>query len=169
MSSNIPFTLIIADFTPEASIADCLRNLSSWSPRKIIVSNNLNPEERFPDNLVAESIFCDSKSILRLWERGIKESKTQWNLLITSNEIVTGQLKISIEKQVKNNPNSQELFKLKKKIIFLKKVLKYPLEWPCEFPSSLVFIPDIKNFSLEPGRHDASSFLEGELVYFSKP
>ncbi len=169
MSSNIPFTLIIADCTPEASIADCLKNLSSWSPRKIIVSNNLNPEERFPDNLVAESIFCDSKSILRLWERGIKESKTQWNLLITSNEIVTGQLKISIEKQVKNDPNSQELFKLKKKIIFLKKVLKYPLEWPCEFPSSLVFIPDIKNFSLEPGRHDSSSFLEGELVHFSKP
>jgi len=122
MSSNIPFTLIIADCTPEASIADCLKNLSSWSPRKIIVSNNLNPEERFPDNLVAESIFCDSKSILRLWERGIKESKTQWNLLITSNEIVTGQLKISIEKQVKNNPNLQELFKLKKKVIFLKKV-----------------------------------------------
>jgi len=169
MSSSIPFTLIIADCAPEASIADCLKNVSSWFPRKIIVSNDPNLKEGFPDNLVAESIFCDSKSILQLWERGIKESKTQWNLLITSNEIVTGQLKISIENQVKNNPNSQELFKLKKKIIFLKKVLKYPLEWPCEFPSSLVFIPDIKNFSLASGRHGSNAFLEGELVHFSKP
>jgi ADP-heptose:LPS heptosyltransferase len=167
MSSKNPITLIIADFSPQVSITDCLKNIDSWSPRKIVISNNLKIKERLSQYPSFEFVYCESISIFQLWERGIKESKTRWNLLITSNEVVTGRLKISIESQIKNNPNTEKLFKINKKVIFLKKVLKYPLEWACEFPSSLVFIPEVGNFTLESGLYSSSPFLTGELVHFS--
>jgi heptosyltransferase III len=168
MSSKLPVTLIIADFSPRVSITDCLKNIDSWSPQKIVVSNNLKNKDLLSKYPSFQFVYCESKSIFQLWEIGIKESKTRWNLLITSNEVVTGRLKISIESQIKNNPNTEKLFKINKKVIFLKKVLKYPLEWVCEFPSSLVFIPEVGNFTLEAGLYNSSPFLEGELVHFSE-
>ena len=106
MSLKIPLTLIIADYASQTSITDCLKNISSWSPRKVIVSNNPKLKEQLPELTTSEFFFSDSKSSYQLWEKGIKESKTQWNLLITSDDIVTGQLKNSIENQVKNSPNT---------------------------------------------------------------
>ncbi len=168
MSSKIPITIIIADYASQTSITDCLKNISSWSPRKIIVSNNTKLKEQFPELTTSELIFFDSKSSYQLWKKGINESKTQWNLLITSDEIVTGQLKNSIENQVKNSPDTEELFNIRKKVIFFKKVLKYPLLWSDEFPSSLIFIPDLKNFTLKRGVYKTNSYLGGEIARFGK-
>jgi ADP-heptose:LPS heptosyltransferase len=168
MSSKIPITIIIADYASQTSITDCLKNISSWSPRKIIVSNNPKLKEQFPELTTSELIFFDSKSSYQLWKKGINESKTQWNLLITSDEIVTGQLKNSIENQVKNSPDTEELFNIRKKVIFFKKVLKYPLLWSDEFPSSLIFIPDLKNFTLKLGVYKTNSYLGGEIARFGK-
>ena len=168
MSSKIPLTLIVADHASSLSITDCLKNINNWSPRKIIVSNNSKIKDKLSGYKSSEAIYYDSISSCELWKKGIQESKTQWNLLITSNEIVTGQLKNSIESQVKNHPSAEELFKIRKKVIFLKKVLKYTLVWPDEFPSSLIFIPDLKNFTLKPGIYESSPFLEGEIVHFGK-
>jgi hypothetical protein len=151
MSSKLPVTLIIADFSPRVSITDCLKNIDSWSPQKIIVSNNLKNKDLLSKYPSFQFVYCESKSIFQLWSIGVKESKTRWNLLIASNEVVTGRLKISIENKIKNNSSTEKLFKINKKVIFLKKVLKYPLEWICEFPSSLVFIPEVGNFTLEAG------------------
>ena len=168
MSSKTPLTIIIADCASQASITDCLKNINSWFPRKIIVSNNPNLKKIKPEGSALEAFYCESQSVKQLWEKGIGESDTQWNLLITSDEIVTGQLKIFIENRIQKNPGSENLFKLRKKVIFLKKVLKYPLEWPEEFPSSLVFVPDPRSFVVKSGQYDSSPFLEGELVYFSR-
>ena len=168
MSLKIPLTLIIADYASQTSITDCLKNISSWSPRKVIVSNNPKLKEQLPELTASELFFFDSKSSYQLWKKGIKESKTQWNFLITSDEIVTGQLKNSIENQVKNSPDTEELFNIRKKVIFFKKVLKYPLLWPDEFPSSLIFIPELKNFTLKPGVYKTNSYLGGEIVRFGK-
>ena len=159
MSPEIPLTIIIADYTSQDSIADCLGNLKSWFPHKIVVSSRSHLKDQLQDDLTPKFILHQSQSIYQLWKRGIRESKTQWNLLITSNEIVSGHLKGSIENQIKNSPATEELYKIKKKVIFLKKVLKYPLEWPAEFPSSLIFIPQIENLSLVPGSYDASSHI----------
>ena len=141
-----PITIIIADFAQSDSIVDCLKNLNSWSPKQILVSNDLNAKKRLQDDFCDTFIFHNSKNIYRLWEQGLAESKTQWNLLITSNEIVTGHLKNSIENQIKTKPTTEKLFRMKKKVVFLKKVLKYPLEWPAEFPSCLIFTPQKNNF-----------------------
>ncbi len=168
MSSKIPITIIIADYASQTSITDCLKNISSWSPRKVIVSNNPKLKEQLPELTTSELIFFDSKSSYQLWKKGINESKTQWNLLITSDEIVTGQLKNSIENQVKNSPDTEELFNIRKKVIFFKKVLKYPLLWSDEFPSSLIFIPDLKNFTLKLGVYKTNSYLGGEIARFGK-
>jgi ADP-heptose:LPS heptosyltransferase len=169
MSAKIPLTIIIADCASQDSIADCLGNLKSWFPHKIIVSSRSHLKDRLQDDRTLKFIFYESQSTYQLWKRGIRESKTQWNLLITSNEIVSGHLKGSIENQIKNSPATEELYKIKKKVIFLKKVLKYPLEWPAEFPSSLIFIPQIENLSLGPGSYDASSHIPGELIHFGAP
>ena len=127
MSPEIPLTIIIADYSQQDSIADCLGNLNSWSPPRIIVSNNSHLSDQLRDDFASKFVLHKSNSIYQLWKRGLKESKTTWNLLITSNEIVAGQLKRSIENNIKYLPTTKELYKLKKKVIFLKKVLKYPL------------------------------------------
>ena len=124
-----PLTIIIADFAQSNSIVDCLKNLNSWSPRKILISNDPNVKNRLKDDFSHNLIFHKSHNIYQLWEQGIAASKTKWNLLITSNEIVTGHLKNSIESQIQDQQKTDKLFKIKKKVVFLKKVLKYPLEF----------------------------------------
>ena len=169
MLAEIPLTLIIADYSQQDSIADCLGNLNSWSPSRIIVSNRSHLKDRLCDDFSSKFVLHKSNSIYQLWKRGLRESKTQWNLLITSNEIVTGKLKKSVENQIKNIPTTEELYKFKKKVIFLKKVLKYPLTWPAEFPSCLVFIPQTGNLPFGPGSYHSSPYLPGELIHFSRP
>ena len=168
MPAEIPLTLIIADYSKQDSVADCFGNLSSWAPPKIVVSSNSHLKDHLRDDFSSKFILFESNSIYQLWKRGLKASKTQWNLLITSNEIVAGQLKRSVENQIKNIPATEELYKLKKKVIFLKKVLKYPLEWPAEFPSCLIFIPQTGNLSFEPGSYHSSPCLPGELIHFNE-
>ena len=56
MSLKIPLTLIIADYASQTSITDCLKNISSWSPRKVIVSNNPKLKEQLPE-LTASVLF----------------------------------------------------------------------------------------------------------------
>jgi len=169
MSSKKKLTVIIADCTSKDSIADCLKNIDSWFPQKIFVSNNFNRKEQLPEIYDGEFIHFNAIGVYQLWKKGVMQSKTQWNLLITSNEILTGRLKIAIENKIKNNPELEELFKLNKKVIFFKKVLKHPLEWVCEFPSSLFFTPKPGRFSLTPGSYNSSCFLDGEIIHFGKP
>ena len=166
---KIPITIIIADYSQSDSIIDCFKNLNSWFPKKILVSNDLHAKNRLKDETSLNFIFHKSQSIYQMWEQGLAESKTQWNLLITSNEIVTGRLKRSIEDQIKNKPAIERLFKLKKKVVFLKKILKYPLEWPNELPSSLIFIPKKNSFILANETLKQDSFLSGELILFNSP
>ena len=160
-----PITIIIADFAQSDSIVDCLKNLNSWSPKKILVSNDLNAKNRLKNDLACNFIFHKSNNICQLWEQGLASSETKWNLLITSNEIVTGKLKKSIESKIKNQLTTDKLFKIRKKIVFLKKVLKYPLEWPIDLPSSLVFIHHKDNFILKAKTSDQSQHLQGELIH----
>ena len=169
MSAEMPLTLIISDYSQQDSIADCLDNLNSWGPPKIIVSNNSHLKDPLHDDFASKFILYKSNSIYQLWKRGLKESKTQWNLLITSNEIVTGQLKRSIENHIKTIPTTEKLYKFKKKVIFLKKVLKYPLEWPVEFPSCLIFVPQVGHLPFRSGPYHSSPSLPGEVIHFSQP
>ena len=168
MSLKIPLTLIIADCASTPDFKDCLQNIASWFPRKIIVSNNSILKDQLPQGMELEFIYHNSNSTYEMWRRGIEESKTQWNVLITSSEIITGRLKKSIENKISNSLRLDGLFKFKKKAIFFKKVLKYPLEWPDEFPSGLVHVSEIGKFKLPKGFYSSSSFLDGELVHFGK-
>ena len=160
-------TLIIADYCQHDSLFDCLNSISSWFPDTILVSNNPHIKERLKENSIPNLVFHNSQSIYQLWEEGLSKSKTKWNLLITSNEIVTGELKNSIENQIISKPTTEKLYKIKKKVIFLKKVLKYPLEWPCQLPSCLIFSPHEEARSLKLIDHKNSPYLQGELVHFS--
>ncbi len=164
-----PITIIIADLSQSDSIDDCLNNLNSWFPKKILVSNDLHTKNRLKNDLTPSFIFHKSKSIFQMWKQGLAASKTQWNLLITSNEIITGHLKNSIENQIKTKPTTEKLFRIKKKVVFLKKVLKYPLEWPAEFPSCLLFTQQKDNFILTSKPLKQTSFLTGELIQFNSP
>ncbi len=164
-----PITIIIADFAQSDSIADCLKNLNSWTPKKILVSNDPNVKNRLKDDFLYNFIFHRSQNISQLWEQGLASSETKWNLLITSNEIVTGQLKNSIETKIKDQLTTDKLFKIKKKIVFLKKVLKYPLEWPIDLSSSLVFVHHKDNFILNAKTLSQSQLPKGELIQFSTP
>ena len=164
-----PLTIIIADFAQSNSIVDCLKNLNSWSPRKILISNDPHVKNRLKDDFSHNLIFHKSHNIYQLWEQGIAASKTKWNLLITSNEIVTGHLKNSIDSQIKTQHKTDKLFQIKKKVVFLKKVLKYPLELPRELPSFLIFIQQKGDFILKVKTHEQSQFLQGELIQFSSP
>ena len=66
MSSDTPLTLIIADVSSQAPITDCLKNVHSWFPRKIIVSNNSKLKDQLPEGIVPELFYYESKSIYEL-------------------------------------------------------------------------------------------------------
>lgn len=137
-------TVIIASIDDGKRIGDCLDGLRGWFPRIIMVGN------RKPRSAVDEIewIHCNSTDSSYLWERGLEESRTPWNLLILSQEVVTGKLKRVVEEHIKSD-NASAIFLPSRKIIFLRKVLKYPLMWPGEFPSCLLYASDPRDITLD--------------------
>ena len=92
-------TVIIAVISDQTSFVDCLNGLRNWPVRIIIVSKSNFPDKKILKEKGHEWIQYDSSSSLSLWGKGLECSDTPWNLLIRSNEVVSGRLKINIEEK----------------------------------------------------------------------
>lgn len=119
---------------------------------------------------IAEEFGCsvvihDSSDVLEMWETGIKKSSTLWRLLLRANEVVTGQLRHSINEATKVLRNDSCAYPLPLVTVFLKKRLKYPLAWSGSPSSRLVHIAPnaiagLNSISVENRR------LDGELISY---
>lgn len=153
-------TVIIAALNDHASFLDCLDGLRNWPVRIIIVSKQATDIENIVITEGYEWVRFDSSCTLSLWDKGLERSVTPWNLLIRSNEVVSGRLKKTIEKRISQSCSKPVLYLPQLKIIFLKKVLKYPLIWSGEPFSGLLYSPVLKsNLSTI-----MKGSLEGELI-----
>ena len=93
-------TVIIAATSDHTSFSDCLDGLRNWPVRIVVVSEKSAVVEKMVRGEGCEWIQQDSPCSLFLWNKGLECSSTPWNLLIRSNEVVSGRLKKNIEKKV---------------------------------------------------------------------
>ena len=142
----------------------CLQALDTWVPQIIIV---------LPENKEIEIaskfnvLVCTQKpsTTKANWEFGLNQSNTTWALLIRSNEIVTGQLRQEISEKIKTSDGKAYKYLLPLTIVFLKKRLKYLLDWNELQPSLLVRTSKTINDVSPQERYET---LGGELIRYSE-
>lgn len=141
IESKIHITAIVVVEDSGKHLRSCILALSRWIPNILILSPLANPTVVATANEFGCSVISHSSSDVReLWETGMRESKTNWCLLIRSNEVVTGQLRNAIYEKIGSTHNSSQSFLLPRLTVFLKKRLKYPLAWSESPDSRLVYI-----------------------------
>ena len=142
----------------------CLQALNTWIPKIIVVIPENNDIEKQIINQFNVSVcFQKYSSNKSNWESGLNQTSTPWALLIRSNEIVTGQLRQSITKKIETNGGKAYKYLLPLTMVFLKKRLKYPLDWNDSQPSLLVHTSKTIN---GVNQHRKYETLDGELVRY---
>ena len=146
-------------------LRSCLEALKSWVPEIVVVlGENENSAKdvinEFNMSICIHSVTTTSSR----WECGLTKINTPWVLLIHSNEIVTGQLRKTIIEKIKSNDNNPCKYRLPSTIIFLKKRLKFPLDWYDSQSSCLAYIP--KNVNTIETLENKHTKFEGELIRY---
>ena len=146
-------------------LRSCLEALKTWVSEITVV---IQEEENSARNVINElnmSICVHSvASTSARWECGLTQINTPWVLLVRSNEIVTGQLRKTIIEKIKSNDNNPCKYRLPSTIIFLKKRLKFPLDWYDSQSSCLAYIP--KNVNTIETLENKHTKFEGELIRY---
>ena len=142
----------------------CLQALNTWIPKIIVViPENNDIEKQIINQFNVPVCFQKYSSNKSNWESGLNQTSTPWALLIRSNEIVTGQLRQSITKKIETNGGKAYKYLLPLTMVFLKKRLKYPLDWNDSQPSLLVHTSKTIN---GVNQHRKYETLDGELVRY---
>ncbi len=146
-------------------LRSCLEALKSWVPEIVVViGENENSAKdvinEFNMSICIHSVTTTSSR----WECGLTKINAPWVLLVRSNEIVTGQLRKTIVEKIKNNGNTPYKYQLPSTIIFLKKRLKYSLDWYDSQPSYLAYLPNNVTTIQALEKHHAE--FEGELIRY---
>ena len=144
----------------------CLQALDTWIMQIIVVL----PENKQMENKIANKfnvLLCHQKSSTTKdkWESGLNQTNTPWVLLIRSNEIVTGQLRQAITEKIKTSVGKTHKYLLPLTIVFLKKRLKYPLDWNNSQASLLAHTSKVLNNVNQQGEHET---LGGELIRYGE-
>jgi ADP-heptose:LPS heptosyltransferase len=144
----------------------CLQALDTWIMQIIVVL----PENEAIEKQITSKFnvrLCHQKSSTTKvkWESGLNQTNTLWVLLIRSNEIVTGQLRQAITDKIKTSGGETYKYLLPLTMIFLKKRLKYPLDWDNSQASLLAHTSKVINDVSQQGKHET---LGGELVRYGE-
>ena len=147
-------------------LQSCLQALNTWIPQIIVVL----PEGKEIGKQIVDKFnvsVCSQKpsTTSTRWESGLNQTNTPWALLIRSNEIVTGQLRKAITEKTQTNGEKARRYLLPLTMVFLKKRLKYLMDWKDSPPSHLIY-----NFK---GINTVSQYeklvpLSGELIRYSE-
>ena len=147
-------------------LQSCLQALNTWIPQIIVVL----PEGKEIGKQIVDKFnvsVCSQKpsTTSTRWESGLNQTNTPWALLIRSNEIVTGQLRKAITEKTQTNGEKAHRYLLPLTMVFLKKRLKYLVDWKDSPPSHLIY-----NFK---GINTVSQYeklvpLSGELIRYSE-
>ncbi len=132
------------DGSPE-KLRACLMSVSSWASETIIiVSEGDEVSIKISEEFGAKVHFCNNHNVRIRWEAGLSILDTSWGLLIRSTEIVTGKLRNSITDILKKTVEKSCKIQLPRKVIFLGKRLKYPLNH-CDLAHSFLLHTFPKN------------------------
>ena len=147
-------------------LQSCLQALNTWVPQIIVV---LREDKEIKNQIVDKfnvSVYSQKLSTTRTrWEFGLNQTNTPWALLIRSNEIVTGQLRKAITDKIKTHGEKVHRYLLPLTIVFLKKRLKYSLDWNDSQPSHLLHTFKTINTISQQEKHET---LSGELIRYSE-
>jgi ADP-heptose:LPS heptosyltransferase len=144
----------------------CLQALDTWIMQIIVVlPKNKEIERKIASKFNVLLCYQKSSTTKGKWESGLNEANTPWVLLIRSNEIVTGQLRQAITEKTKTSVGETHKYLLPLTIVFLKKRLKYPLDWSNSQASLLVHNSKVINDVNQQGEHET---LDGELVRYDE-
>jgi heptosyltransferase III len=142
MNTSTPKSNISAVISFEGSLEklqSCLQALNTWVPQIIVVLPEDNVVEKQLVQKFNVSVYSQKNSTTKTrWEFGLKKTNTPWALLIRSNEIVTGQLRKVISEKITTHGEKFQKYLFPLTIVFLKKRLKYSLDWSNSEPSHLI-------------------------------
>lgn len=148
-------------------LSSCLQALVNWVPKIIVV---LPDGEDIAKQIIDEfrvSVCVNRASTTQTrWEQGLSQINSHWVLLMRSNEIITGKLRKEITDKVKSQENHFVRYPLSPTIVFLKKQLKYPLDWHDSQPSYLTYLSQEK-ITPDPLKEKHEK-LDGQLIRYGE-
>ena len=135
-----PAAVISFEGHPE-KLRACLRALSSWvSPIIIIHSGSDKHVKQIAEEFKLSTSVCNTPETNANWNAGLAHISKEWVLLIRSNEVITGQLRKTIVEKIKTRGGDSCKYPLPTTIVFLKKRLKYSLDWHDSELSCLAYL-----------------------------
>ena len=160
--------VIIAYRKPGNHLVNSFPNLKLWFENIVVVG----PENPHISQVIKENggswIVSESPHIFELWETGIRVQNAVWYILIQDKEYLSSVLKENITETIRTKPVSSYFYSFDRKSFFLKQRLKYNMNWVCDPPSGLLFIPN-KHVSLaEILKLGKAKHLKGELIHFGE-
>jgi ADP-heptose:LPS heptosyltransferase len=160
--------VIIAYRPPGKHLEDTFKDLKQWFNDIIVVG----PEHSYLSQVMkmdgASWIVSDSPHIVDLWEQGIRSQISSWYILIQDKEYLSTSLKQSLIEATYKDPVISTFNSFIRKSFFLKKQMKYDLEWNGDPSSGLLHVSNQpvslnKVFGLK-----TIKYLEGELIHFGE-
>jgi ADP-heptose:LPS heptosyltransferase len=150
-------------------LRSCLKALGSWVSQIMVVFPSENdPAKQIAKELNVSTLVCSTPHTQARWDIGLTQISARWVLLIRSNEIVTGQLRKSIVEQTAIRKDSSSQSPLPRTIVFLKKRLKYPLEWSGAGPSLLIHLSPADDTTSINSLPQEKIYLDGELIRYAE-
>ena len=144
-SKNSPAAVISFEGQPE-ELRACLHALTGWvSPVIVVHSESDESVKQIAEEFKASTFVCPDPDINSRWGSGLNLINNRWALLIRSNEVVTGQLRKTVMEKSNSTGDTPCQFPLPLTTVFLKKRLKYSLDWHDSQPSCLVYLSQNSN------------------------
>ena len=160
--------VIIAYRKPGNHLVDSFQDLKLWFKNIVVVG----PEDPHISRVIKENggswIVSESPHIFELWETGIRVQNSVWYILIQDKEYLSSVLKENITETIRTKPVPSYFYPFDRKSFFLKQRLKYNMNWACDPPSGLLFIPNKPESLAEILKLGKAEHLKGELIHFGE-
>jgi len=165
-SKNSPAAVISFEGQPE-KLRACLHALAGWvSPVIVVHSESDERVKTIAEEFKASIFTCPDLDINSRWSSGLGLTNNRWVLLIRSDEVVTGQLRKTVVEKLNSKGDTPCQFPLPLTTVFLKKRLKYSLDWHDSQPSCLVYLsPNSNDLGKLPKKYVP---FDGELIRYGE-
>ena len=148
-------------------LRSCLQALVNWVPQiMVVLPEGKETAKQIVDEVNVSVCAQRASTTQARWESGLRQINPCWVLLIRSNEIVTGQLRNTIAEKIKNNGEVSCKYRISPTMVFLKKRLKYSLDWYDSQPSYLAYFSQKTNAISQLKKTHARC--EGELIRYGE-
>jgi len=133
--------VVIIAYRPSGNhLEDTFKGLKQWFNDIIVVG----PENSYVSQIVKMDggswVVSDSPHIVDLWEEGIRSQISNWYILIQDKEYLSTTLKQSVIKTISKDPVMSVFNSFERNSFFLKKQMKYNLEWNGDPSSGLLYV-----------------------------